>query len=242
MSGRGGLSCFVLDMRAPASRSPDCARCRAGITSTKSSSPRSSSQTQDSSVTGVAGGRCCATMLASERAAIGGGTRGGRPSSSWRWPNVSAGPTMRSFGQLVAGAYARERVLDLLQAARRWRMLGVRPGDRSRNSCTRSTRDAPRRRPASSRRSRDDERASGGGSVGGEAAVRSRPAARWRHRRDPAQCLRGAGARPTSVSALDDRRRRHWSCVMTSTSCPIVWRRPNGECGLGLRPAVRGRR
>ena len=115
-SGRGGLSCFVLDMRAPGVEVRPLRQMSGGYHFNEVF--LSEVFVPESGLIGERGGGWAVlrTMLASERAAIGGGTSG-RSAVQLAALATRLGRTDDAVvRQLVARAYIRERVLDLLQA------------------------------------------------------------------------------------------------------------------------------
>ena len=116
MSGRGGLSCFVLDMRAPGVEVRPLRQMSGGYHFNEVF--LSEVFVPDPGLIGERGGGWAVlrTMLASERAAIGGGTSGRSAVQLVALAKRLGRTDDAVVRQLVAGAYARERVLDLLQA------------------------------------------------------------------------------------------------------------------------------
>jgi alkylation response protein AidB-like acyl-CoA dehydrogenase len=114
--GRGGLSCFIVDMHAPGVEVRPLRQMSGGyhfneVFLTDVFVP-------ESGLIGERGGGWAVlrTMLASERAAIGGGTSGRSAVQLVALAKHAGRTEDEVIRQLVAGAYARERVLDLLQA------------------------------------------------------------------------------------------------------------------------------
>jgi alkylation response protein AidB-like acyl-CoA dehydrogenase len=116
MSGRAGLSCFVLDMHAPGVEVRPLRQMSGGYHFNEVF--LSDVFVPQSGLIGHRGGGWAVlrTMLASERAAIGGGTSGRSAVQLVALAKRLGRTDDVVVRQLVAGAHARERVLDLLRA------------------------------------------------------------------------------------------------------------------------------
>jgi alkylation response protein AidB-like acyl-CoA dehydrogenase len=114
--GRGGLSCLILDMRAPGVEVRPLRQMSGGYHFNEVF--LSEVFVGESGLIGQAGAGWAVlrTMLASERAAIGGGTSGRSAVQLLALAQRLGRTDDAVIRQLVAGACARERVLDLLLA------------------------------------------------------------------------------------------------------------------------------